>query len=149
MNRCESVELTVLCMIYDKNRILLQNRVKDDWKGYTFPGGHVENGESFVEATIREIKEETGLIINDLQLCGIKKFPIDKGRYIVLLYKTNQYQGNLISSTEGKMEWIDRNDLHKMNLVEDFMELLKVMDQDDLSEFQYKIEDDKWNIYLR
>lgn len=149
MNRCESVELTVLCMIYDKNKILLQNRVKDDWKGYTFPGGHVENGESFVEATIREIKEETGLIINDLQLCGIKQFPIDKGRYIVLLYKTNQYYGNLISSTEGKMEWIDRNDLHKMNLVEDFMELLKVMDQDDLSEFQYKIEDDEWNVYLR
>ena len=149
MNRCESVELTVLCMIYDKNKILLQNRVKDDWKGYTFPGGHVENGESFVEATIREIKEETGLIINDLQLCGIKQFPIDKGRYIVLLYKTNQYYGNLISSTEGKMEWIDRNDLHKMNLVEDFMELLKDMDQDDLSEFQYKIEDDEWNVYLR
>ena len=44
--RTENVELTVLCLIQDGNRILLQNRVKEDWKGYTLPGGHVETGES-------------------------------------------------------------------------------------------------------
>lgn len=60
MSRTERAELTVLCMIYDGARILLQDRVKDDWKGYTFPGGHVEPGESFVDCAIREIKEETG-----------------------------------------------------------------------------------------
>ena len=58
MSRTERAELTVLCMIYDGARILLQDRVKDDWKGYTFPGGHVEPGESFVDCAIREIKEE-------------------------------------------------------------------------------------------
>ena len=51
MGHCtESVELTVLCLIQGGKRILLQNRVKEDWKGYTFPGGHVESGESFVGA---------------------------------------------------------------------------------------------------
>lgn len=53
--RTENVELTVLCLIQDGNRILLQNRVKEDWKGYTLPGGHVETGESFVDAVKREI----------------------------------------------------------------------------------------------
>lgn len=149
MSRCENVELTVLCMIYDEHKILLQDRVKEDWKGYTFPGGHVEKGESFVEATIREMKEETGLSIKNLQLCGIKQFPIDNGRYIVLLYKTNQYEGHLISSKEGEMKWIDRRNLNNIELVDDFMELLQVMDQDDLSEFQYKIEDNQWNVYLK
>lgn len=149
MNRCEFVELTVLCMVYDDHKILLQNRVKSDWKGYTFPGGHVEKGESFVEATIREIKEETGLTVKNLQLCGIKQFPIDHGRYIVLLYKTNQYEGHLISSQEGEMKWVDRKSLENIELVEDFMELLQVFDQDDLSEFQYKIENNQWNVYLK
>lgn len=149
MNRCEFVELTVLCMVYDDHKILLQNRVKSDWKGYTFPGGHVEKGESFVEATIREIKEETGLTVKNLQLCGIKQFPIDHGRYIVLLYKTNQYEGHLISSQEGEMKWIGRKSLENIELVEDFMELLQVFDQDDLSEFQYKIENNQWNVYLK
>lgn len=149
MNRCEFVELTVLCMVYDDHKILLQNRVKNDWKGYTFPGGHVEKGESFVEATIREIKEETGLTVKNLQLCGIKQFPINHGRYIVLLYKTNQYEGHLISSQEGEMKWIDRKSLENIELVEDFMELLQVFDQDDLSEFQYKIENNQWNVYLK
>lgn len=149
MNRTEQVELTVLCMVYDEAKILLQNRVKKDWQGYTFPGGHVEKGESFVDAVIREIKEETGLDISHPQLCGIKQFPIQDGRYIVLLFKTNQYKGQLTSSNEGEMRWINRCDLDKYHLVEDFMDLLKVMDQDDLCEFQYIIEDNNWNVELK
>ena len=67
MKRIEEVELAVLCMIYDGDRMLLQNCIKRDWRGYTLPGGHVEPGESFVEAVIREMKEETGLdIINPI-----------------------------------------------------------------------------------
>lgn len=149
MNRCENVELTVLCMVYHENQILLQNRVKEDWKGYTFPGGHVEKDESFVEAVKREMKEETGLDIINPQLCGIKQFPIENGRYIVLLFKTNEFKGKLVSSAEGKMKWVNRQDLAQLDLVEDFHELLKVMDQDDLCEFQYKIENDEWNVYLK
>ena len=52
MSRTEIVELTVLCLIADGDRMLLQNRTKNDWQGYTLPGGHVEPGESFVDAVI-------------------------------------------------------------------------------------------------
>lgn len=149
MKRTEEVELTVLCLIYHENKILLQDRIKNDWKGYTLPGGHVEKEESFVNAVIREIKEETGLTISNPILCGIKQFPINKGRYIVLLYKTNEFEGDLSLSTEGNMEWVDREDLLKYNLVDDFFELLKVFDNNNLSEFQYIIDGDQWSVELR
>lgn len=42
MSRTENVELTTLCLIYKEDKILLQNRVKKDWKGYALPGGHIE-----------------------------------------------------------------------------------------------------------
>lgn len=81
--------LTNMCMVYDgQDDILVQDRLDPDWPGVTFPGGHVEPGESFTRAVIREILEETGLTIEKPQLCGLKQFWEDDGtRYIVMLYK--------------------------------------------------------------
>lgn len=46
--------------------------------------------------------EETGLIIKKSQICGTKQFQTDQGeRYIVLMYKTSIFSGNLNSSVEG------------------------------------------------
>ena len=149
MSRTEPVELTVLCLVHRGSEILLQNRVKKDWKGYTLPGGHVELGESFVDAVTREMKEETGLDIYNPKLCGIKQFPIDGGRYMVLLYKTDEFEGELVSSEEGQMEWVCRKDFDKVNTVNDLAELLQVMDSANLSEFQYVIEDEKWKVVLK
>ena len=149
MSRTENVELTVLCLLHQNGQYLLQDRVKKDWEGFTLPGGHVEHGESIVAAVIREMKEETGLDIFHPQLCGIKQFPIDGGRYIVLLYKTDEFEGELVSSEEGQMEWICRKDLENVNTVNDLTELFQVMDSDELSEFQYVIEDGKWIVVLK
>jgi len=71
MGKTENVELTVLCMIESGEKILLQNRIKKDWRGYALPGGHVEQGESFVDAVIREMREETGLTVVDPRLVGV------------------------------------------------------------------------------
>ena len=149
MDRTERVELTTLCMISRGEEILLQNRVKTDWRGYCFPGGHVERGESVVDSVIREMQEETGLRIRSPRLCGIKQFPIDGGRYLVFFFKTDAFEGELRSSEEGKVEWVNRKDLPDLSTVTDFMDMLKVFDQDDLTEFQYVVDGSEWNVVLK
>lgn len=142
--KTESVELTVLCLIHKNDKYLLQDRIKNDWKGYTLPGGHIEPGESIVDAVIREMQEETGLTIRHPHLCGVKQFPLEEGRYIVFLFETEEFEGDLRSSEEGTMHWIEEKELSKVNLVEDFGDLIEVMLNDKLTEFQYVIEDGKW-----
>lgn len=144
--RTENVELTVLCLIHKNEEYLLQNRVKNDWKGYTLPGGHIEKGESIVDAVIREMKEETGLTVINPHLCGVKQFPIENGRYIVFLFETNQFEGELKSSEEGEMHWVKKENLQSINLVNDFYELLSVMLDKNLSEFQYIVDGEEWKI---
>lgn len=149
MSRTENVELTVLCLIEDGNRLLLQNRIKEDWQGYTLPGGHVEPGESFVDAVIREMKEETGLTVIGPRLVGVKQFPIKDGRYVVLLFKAEKWSGELVSSAEGQMEWIAYNSLSEVNTVNDLDDLLKVMNTPELTEFQYLVSGDEWTVSIR
>ena len=151
MRRTEEVELTVLCLIHDMDRVLLQDRISEDWKGYTLPGGHVEIGESIVDAAVREMKEETGLTILDPRLCGVKQFPMRdgdyaKGRYLVFLFEATKFEGELASSEEGTMHWVNKADLNKVNLVEDFHDLMDVMMNKEYSEFQYVVTDGKWNM---
>lgn len=149
MRRTENVELTVLCLIADGEKILLQNRTKEDWRGYTFPGGRVEPGESFVDAVIREIKEETGLDIKNPRLAGVKQFPLQDGRYIVFLFKATEYSGTLTSSEEGQMEWVECRRLPELRTVEDFDELMRVIDDPALTEFQYLVDGETWTVSLK
>lgn len=151
MKTSEKSILTVLCMVYDEDKILLQDRVKKDWMGLTFPGGHVEKAESFVCAAIREVFEETGLTITEPNLCGVKQFQTNLDeRYIVFLFKTNKFEGQLTSSEEGQMKWIKREDLLNYKLVDDFFDLLKVFDSENLNEFMYERSNDlnDWIIKL-
>lgn len=149
MTRTENVELTVLCLIQNGDEYLLQDRVKEDWKGYTLPGGHIENGESVVDAVIREMKEETGLTVLNPRLCGVKQFPIKNGRYLVFLFYADKFEGEVVSSNEGSMHWISKDKLSDIDTVEDLGELLQVMLDENLSEFQYIIEDGEWKMILK
>ena len=150
MAREEKAIFTVLCMVYDdQGNILVENRKDPDWPGICFPGGHVEPGESFTTAAIRETFEETGLTVSNLKLCGVKQFQTrEEARYVVFFYKTNQFAGTLQSSDEGEVFWICRKNLADYHLVEDFLDMVKVMDQDDLNEFYYYKDRDQWGLKL-
>ena len=150
MGRSEQAIFTNLCMVYDDaGNILVQDRLDPDWPGICFPGGHVEPGESFVDSVIREVWEETGLTIENPVLCGTKQFQTKKDeRYVVFFYKANRFSGELKSSDEGQVFWIPRETLPNYTLCSDFMDMVKVFEDDTLSEFYYYIEDGHWKAKL-
>ena len=129
-------------MICDGNgNVLVQNKKNHPtWHGWNFPGGHVEKGEYVTPSVIREMKEETGLTIENPKLCGIKEFHKmkDGKRYIVFLYVANRYSGELKSSDEGEVFWYPLSKLHLSNdLVDGFAEMLPVFTTAQISEVFY------------
>ena len=146
MRRTENTIFTNMCMVYDgEGNVLVQNRLNPDWSGIVFPGGHVEAGESFYDAAVREVFEETGLTVSELQMCGIKDWFRDDGtRYVVLLYKTDKFEGELASSDEGEVMWIPLAKMQGMEIPESMKTMLKVFLEDNLSEQFFYKEDGKW-----
>jgi len=146
MAHSEQAIFTNMCMVYDDNgNILVQNRVDPGWPGICFPGGHVKPGESFVESVIREVYEETGLTIEQPVLCGTKQWQTESGaRYVVLFYKTNRFHGELRSSDEGDVFWIPRDALAQYTPAKDFPDMLRIFQEDKLSEFYYYTQNGHW-----
>lgn len=149
MERNSSCVLTNMCMVEDEiGRVLVQQRVDKNWSGIAFPGGHVEPGESFTESVIREVKEETGLTIKNVKLCGVKDWCFENNlkRYIVFLYKTSDFCGELIQeSDEGKNFWVSKEELVNLNTASTFIDTLQIFTDSNKNELFF---DDKSNIVI-
>ena len=150
MAEMENAIFTNMCMVYDgAGNILVQNRRNLNWPGITFPGGHVEHGESFSGSVIREVKEETGLDIQCPVLCGVKQFQTKEyAGYVVLFYKTDRFSGTLRSSEEGDVFWIKRSELETYSLADDFKKMLEVFESSEISEFYYSKCNGVWKAEL-
>lgn len=139
-----------MCLVFDGDRVVVQDRVGDNWTGIAFPGGHVEEGESFTDAVIREIYEETGLTIKHPKLCGIKNWFCDDGaRYIVFLYKTDEFSGELKDSCEGRVFWTEMSKLPEMNLASGMPELIDIYTDENISELLYVRDGDGHRVIIK
>lgn len=140
-------ELMTICMLFDEKRecVLIQNRRKKSWQGVAFPGGHVEEGESFMECIIREMQEETGLRIHDVHLCGLVHWEheITRNRSIIACYRAYAYEGTLRTDCEeGTHEWVAFDTLHSRELAPWLDQQLTVFEQENVSEMFYVYNDD-------
>ena len=123
-------KLTIMCMVYkDDGSFLVENRVKKDWPGLTFPGGHVEDDEYITDAVVREMKEETGLTVSKLEPRGYIEWNNfgDDVRHLAMLFKTKSFEGQVKSSKEGEIFFIKETDIEKYPLSNDFLKIYELL----------------------
>ena len=129
------------------HRMLNHPMILNDYRtvSYTHLDVYKRQHEGLVESVIREVEEETGLTIKNPKLVGMKHFyTTDNERYLVFLYRTSDFEGEIHSTEEGEVRWVAREDVPKMDLAYDMLNLLRVFEEDNLSELFYRerLEDD-------
>ena len=109
----------------------------------------MEDHEPIVDSVIREIYEETGLTIEKPRLCGIKDWMEEDGRrYIVFLFKTDRFSGELKSSDEGKVFWTQLDALPQMPTIWHMDHMLRIFDKEEFAELFLDTEQD-WKPILK
>lgn len=115
--------LTTLCYIEKDGCYLMLHRVRkekdinrDKWIGV---GGHFEPDESPEECLLREVREETGLILDSWKLRGIITFSTDSyGTEYMFLYTADSYRGTLTDCDEGELEWVEKEKVYGLPIWE-------------------------------
>lgn len=130
----ETMLQTTLCYIEQDEKYLMLHRVskkndvnKDKWIGV---GGKFEPGETPEECLMREVTEETGLTLVNYTFRGIMTFICDnvEPEYI-FLYTADEFSGELKSCDEGKLEWVNKKDISKLNIWEGDKLMFKMLDE--------------------
>ena len=133
--RTERVTLTNMCMIVNGTKVLVEEKTGKDAGGITFPGGHVETREPVVDSVIREIREETGLTIRSPRLCGVKDWINEDGsRYVVFLFTADQFSGELASSAEGRVFWLEKDEVLQSKWIWHMDSLIRILVDGEFSE---------------
>lgn len=118
-----------LCFItrgHDEVLLLRGAPTKRIWAGkYNGVGGHVERGEDVFTSAVREIGEETGLLVENVRLRGVTH--VDAGEeagILVFVFSAEHRSGEPSPSPEGALEWVRRDQIGNLPLVEDLPAIL-------------------------
>ena len=118
------MKLATLCYLRQDGHTLMVHRIKKPndmhqgkWNGL---GGKLIPGESPEECAIREIYEESGLVVTDPTLKGMLTFPAfdDFEDWYCFVFVASQFSGELIDSPEGLLRWVPDAELLQLNLWE-------------------------------
>ena len=112
------------------DKILLIKKARGPYTGlYDLPGGSQEKNETFEETLIREIKEETGLTLKSIEFVSYFEWnvPTESTRHLVLLFRSKDFEGEIISSKEGEVFFMREDELEKYPLSTDFDKLLGIL----------------------
>lgn len=133
--------IAVKALICYEDKILLIRRSEEtrgDFNKWEFPGGRLEFGESPEQALKREVKEEVGIGIQDLELINAWDFLKDKDIQIVgLTYICRAFDCDVILSKEHtNFKWVLRDQIHQYDLVSGMKEQLEKLDWDYIDLFK-------------
>ncbi len=124
-----------LCFVTHGNDVLLIKRAahKRVYPGlYNGVGGHLERDEDPLSGAVREIQEETGLDVTNVRLRGI--IHVDAGEtngIMVFVFRAEALTREVSATDEGTLEWVSRDRVQQLPLVEDLPILLdKVLESD-------------------
>ena len=140
------MNVSTLCYVKKDGRTLMLHRIKkpnDVHEGkYNGLGGKFFPGELPEECVIREVQEESGLLIKKPRLRGVMMFPAfkDNEDWLVFLFTANEFSGTLGECNEGRLEWVEDTKLRSLNLWEGDKLFLDWMDQNKFfsAKFIYK-----------
>ena len=138
------MKITTLCYIENNDCYLMLHRTKkkkdvnkDKWIGV---GGHAEGNETPQECLIREVKEETGLLLTSYKFRGLITFISDEYEAeMMCLFTADGYTGELITCDEGELEWVKKSDVPQLPTWEGDAQFLKLLLEDEKRFFAMKL----------
>lgn len=127
--------LSTLCYIEKDNQYLMLHRTKkkndinkDKWIGI---GGKFEENESPEECIIREVKEETGLHLKSYRLrCIATYVSTNWETEYMYVFTSDDFEGNIIECNEGDLQWVNKNEVTKLNIWEGDKIFIEKMQKD-------------------